>query len=269
MAGILLTAALPAGAAADIEPVPEASGYDYSAGEPAIWGSIAGTAGAYYDKACTGGYAIAGDSGTFLTTAASCEIGMAADLSIRGDAGYYADVFARRDGDPMVLLRLRLGNDAHQLVVDPLTGAMPGDGRIQGWTASAAQPVGLLIGKMGIDSGWTEGRVLGTAPGRFGEQLLCTDAAAAPGDFGGPVWRNDSSGLRALGTVAGITAEGGACYRPIQETLYEYGAYLPAFGPDQGRPGWGTFAPGMVVYPGAVEVTYAGRGLDKGDDWRN
>jgi hypothetical protein len=269
LAACIVLAALPVGASAEIKPVPEASGYDYRAGEPAIWGSIAGTAGAYYDKACTGGYAIAGDSGTFLTTAASCGIGMAADLSIRGDAGYYADVVARRDTDPTVLLRVRPGNDAHQLVVDPRTGAMPGDGRIQGWTASADQPVGLLIGKMGIDTGWTEGRVLGTAPGRFGEQLLCTDAAAAAGDFGGPVWRSDWSGLRALGTVVGITADGGACYRPIQETLYEYGAYLPSFGPAQGRPGGGTFAPGMIAYPGSVEVTYGGRGLDKGDDWRN
>jgi hypothetical protein len=25
----------------------------------------------------------------------------------------------------------------------------------------------------------------------------------------------------------------------------------------------------MIAYPGSVEVTYAGRGLDKGDDWRN
>jgi hypothetical protein len=255
-------------AAAEIRGVPEAEGYDYLAGEPAIWGSVAGTAGAYVDKACSGGYTIAGASGMFLTTAGMCSVGLAADGSIRGDAGYHADLFARRDSDPLVLLKLRPGNDAFQIIVDPTTRAMPGDGRVVGWTRSADQPVGLLIGKMGIDTGWTEGRVLGTAPGRFGELLLCTDATASAGDVGGPVWRNDESGLRALGTVVGISDRGGACYRPIQETLYQYGAYLPTFGPGQGVPSWGTFAPGMVRYSGSVEVTYVGRVIDKGDDWR-
>ena len=255
-------------ASAEIQPVPDAVGYDYSPGEPAIWGSVGGTAGAYYDKACSGGYAIAGDSGFFLTTAAACGFMIAADGSIRGDAGYHADVFARRAADPLVLLRMRPGNDAHQILADPTTGEYPGNGRIQGWTRSADQPVGLLVGKMGIDTGWTEGRILGTAPGRFGEQLLCTDAAAGPGDVGGPVWRMDASGLRALGTVAGISDRGGACYRPIQETLYQYGAYLPSWGPSPGRPSWGTFAPGMVAYQGTVETTYVGRIIDKGDDWR-
>ncbi|MFK4805815.1 hypothetical protein ACI3KX_08105 [Microbacterium sp. ZW CA_36] len=259
---------IPQPATAEIRPVPEAQGYDYVAGEPAIWGSIAGSVGAYYDKACSGGYAVAGDSGFFLTTAAMCGVGLAPDGSIRADAGYYADVFARRDTDPLVLLKVRPGNDAFQILVDPLTGEMPGTGRVQGWTRSADQPVGLLVGKMGIDTGWTEGRILGIAPGRFGEYLLCTDAPASAGDVGGPVWRNDAAGLRALGTVVGISDEGGACYRPIQETLYHYGAYLPSFGPDQGRPGWGTFAPGMIDYPGTVDATYLGRILDKGDDWR-
>ena len=265
---VVLGAISTTAANAEIRPVPDAEGYDYRVGEPAIWGSVAGTVGAYYDKACSGGYAIAGDSGLFLTTAAMCSVGLAPDGSIRGDAGYHADVFARRDTDPLVLLKMRPGNDAFQMIVDPVTGAMPGDGKVRGWTASAAQPVGMLVGKMGIDTGWTEGRILGIAPGRFGEMLLCTDAPASAGDVGGPVWRNSASGLRALGTVAGISHRGGACYRPIQETLYEYGAYLPTFGADQGRPGWGTFAPGMVIYPGTVDATYAGRVIDKGDDWR-
>ncbi|MFJ6531612.1 hypothetical protein [Microbacterium sp. NPDC091662] len=255
-------------ATAEIRPVPEASGYTYSAGEPAIWGRYGGTAGSYFDNACSGGFVIAGDSGTFLTTATACGFIGAADGSIRGDAGYHADQFARRDNDPTVLLRMRPGNDADMLIVDPTTGQMPGNGELQGWTRSVDQPVGLLIGKMGIDTGWTEGRILGTVPGRFGEQLLCTDAAAGPGDVGGPVWRQDDSGLRALGTVVGISDAGGACYRPIQETLYQYGAYLPSYGPPQGRPSWGTFAPGMVAYPGTAEVTSVGRVLDKGVDWR-
>ncbi|WP_447912458.1 hypothetical protein [Microbacterium phyllosphaerae] len=255
-------------ASAEIRPVPEAEGYEYLPGEPAIWGSVGGTVGAYYDKACTGGYAIAGDSGFFLTTAATCGWMIASDRSIRGEAGNYADVFATRAEDPTVLLKMRPGNNAYQIIVDPTTGSSPGSGMVQGWTRSVDQPVGLLVGKMGIDTGWTEGKVLGTAPGRFGELLLCTDAAASAGDVGGPVWRYDSNGLRALGTVVALTDAGGACYRPIQETLYHYGAYLPSFGPPQGRPSWGTFAPGMVAYQGTVNATYSGRTIDKGDDWR-
>lgn len=255
-------------ASAQIEPVPVAEGYDFYPGEPAIWGSVGGTAGAYYDKACTGGFAIAGDSGFFLTTAAACSVGISADGSIRTDEGYYADVFARRSSDPTVLLRMRPGNDAFQLVVDPTTGAMPGDGLVRGWMPSVEQSAGMLIGKMGIDTGWTEGVILGTAPGFYGDTVLCTDAPAGPGDVGGPVWRDDEFGLRALGTVVGITDQGGACYRPIQETLYQYGAYLPSFGPDQGRPSWGTFAPGMPAYAGTAGVVYGGRIIDKGDDWR-
>lgn len=255
-------------ASATIVPVAEAHGYDYSAGEPAIWGSVGGTVGGYDDKACSAGYAIAGDSGFFLTTATACGNMIAAHGSIRGDAGYYADVVARRDDEPTALLRMRAGNDAHQLVVDPITQQMPGDGRIQGWMPSDEQSIGLLVGKMGIDTGWTEGRILGTAPGNFGELLLCTDAPASAGDVGGPVWRNDASGLRALGTVVGISDRGGACYRPIQETLYRYGAYLPSFRSEQGRPGPGSFAEGTVAYDGTAQVTYVGRIIDKGDDWR-
>src|SRR5829696_3410562 len=134
-----VTTAHGAQASAEILPVPEASGYGYSPGEPAIWGSIAGSAGAYFDKACSGGYAIGGESGFFLTTAAACGWLIAASGSIRGDAGHHADLFASRDADPVVLLRMLPGNDAYQILVDPVTGATPGDGRVQGWTRSVDQ----------------------------------------------------------------------------------------------------------------------------------
>jgi hypothetical protein len=255
-------------ASAEIRPVPQASGYDYSVGEPAILGSVAGTAGAYYDKACTGGYAIAGDSGFFLTTAQNCRVGISADGSIRGDAGYHGDIFYSNPRDPLSLITMRSGNDAHQDVVDPITGARPGSGLVIGWTRSVDQPAGYVIGKMGIDTGWTEGKVVGTAPGPNGTSLLCTTARATAGDIGGPVWRSEGANVRALGTVVGVSDQGGACYRPIQETLYQYGASLPSFGAPQGRPSYGRFAPGMPAYSGTVETTYVGRILDKGDDWR-
>lgn len=256
-------------ASAAVLPVSEATGYDYSPGEPAIGAGMGGTALGMTDRVCTGGYAIAGDSGFFLTTVRTCSgVEATTDGTVRGDAGYYADMFANRRGEPLVLLRMRPGNDAHQLIVDPTTGDSPGGGYIHGWTRTVDQHVGMLVGKMGVDTGWTEGRILGIA--RLSNSdvwLLCTDAAASGGDIGGPVWRWDSTGLRALGTVVAVSEQGGACYRPIQETLYEYGAYLPSFGPDQGRPSWGTFAPGMVYYDGFV-TWGGGRSIEKGNDWR-
>jgi hypothetical protein len=267
-AAVLASLLAAAPAEAEIRPVRQASGYDYSAGEPAILGSIAGTAGAYYDKACTGGYAVAGDSGFFLTTATACQYMIASDRSVRGDAGYHGDIYYSNPRDALSLIQMRPGNDAHQDVVDPVTGARPGSGLVIGWTRSVDQPAGYVIGKMGIDTGWTEGRVLGTAAGPNGTTLLCTDARASAGDVGGPVWRSEGSGVRALGTVVGISDRGGACYRPIQETLYQYGASLSSFGAPQGRPSYGAFAPGMPAYAGTVESTYVGRIIDKGDDWR-
>jgi len=258
-------------AASAMSPVYPADGYDYSPGEPAIFTPVGGQAGSMYDRACTAGFAIAGDDGFFLLAAQDCKrpgLTDTYDGNVRGDAGIFAHDFARRSTDPTFLLRMTDGNDAHQLVVDPTTGEMPGNGAIQGWMPSSEQAVGLLIGKMGISSGWTEGEILGTAPGRYGELLLCTDAPAAPGDIGGPVWRSDSAGLRALGTVVAISDQGGACYRPIQETLYQYGAYLPSFGPDQGRPSWGTFAPGMASYSGTLANVAPWRTIEHGEDWR-
>jgi len=258
---IALVGAAPAGA--EIRPVPEASGYDYSAGEPAILGGAAGTAGAYYDRGCSGSYAIAGDSGFFLLTAC---LG-STDGTVRGDAGYYADVAAYRQAEPTQMTKMRPGNDAHQNVIDPITTKVPGDGLIRGWTPTSQQTSGMLVGKMGIGSGWTEGRITGLGYTGLGVYLICTDAPTSLGDAGGPVWRNDQNGLRALGTVVAETETGGMCYRPIQETLYEFGAYLPSFGPDQGRPGYGRFAPGLgLVQPGPLYgLTTV---LQKGDEWR-
>lgn len=267
VSAVLLSVASAVPAAAESRPVPEASGYVYSAGEPAILGSVGGTAGAYYDAACTGGYAIAGDSGFFLTTSQYCPTFIYTDGSVRGDAGYYGDVYYSNPREVLSLIKMRPGNDAQQDIIDPVTTARPGTGLVIGWTRSVDQPVGYVIGKMGIDTGWTEGKVVGTAQGPDGITLLCTTAPAEAGDIGGPVWRSEGANVRALGTVVGISDRGGACYRPIQETLYEYGASLPSFGAPQGRPSYGRFAPGMPAYTGKIK-TYAGRVIDKGDEWR-
>lgn len=267
-----LGAGAPQAATAVVKPVPDAVGYDYSPGEPSIWQAepFANEPDAL-DKVCTGGYAIAGDSGFFLTASKLCTRGF--DVSpeeVRGDAGVYGTWFWKNYYDPSVLVRMTAGNDAHQMVVDPITEAMPGDGRIMGWMPTAQQRYGMLVGKMGAGTGWTEGRILGAYYATYPYIVLCTDAPASAADIGGPVWRSDEGGLRALGTVAAISDTGSACYRPIQETLYEYGASLPTFGADQGRPGWGTLAPGLFAYDGsASENTFELRTvIDRGDDWR-
>ena len=269
LAVLLVLATFVAPSPASANPVPEASGYIYSAGEPAILVSAGGgQANSFLDGVCTGGYAIAGDSGFFLTTASGCRYsGGSLDGSVRGDAGRYGDIYYSNPRDPLSLIRMRAGNDAYQDVIDPITGARPGSGLVVGWTRSVDQPAGYVIGKMGLDTGWTEGRVLGIAVGPNSATLLCTDARASAGDVGGPVWRSEGSGVRALGTVVSISDRGGACYRPIQETLYEYGAYLPSFGAPQGRPGYGRFAAGMPAYPGVVHNS-VGRTVQQGEDWR-
>jgi hypothetical protein len=217
------------------------TGYVFRPGDPMIF-SNGGTASGSYEGACTGGYAVAGDSGTFLLGPRSCSVIFS---SVRGSDRLFGWTHSQNYPDGNALVREIPGDDAYQIVRDPLTGRSPGDGRIVGWTASAAQPAGMLVGKMGIGTGWTEGRVTGAVSFR-GATLLCTDMRTDVGDAGAPVWRSDVNGLRALGTVQAydpVTRTG--CYRPIQETLAIYGASLPAFGTPQGRPGFGTLAPGM------------------------
>jgi hypothetical protein len=245
VAAVLASAlAGPAGSAA------AAGGYDYSPGEPMIMNN-GGTIDGGYDQVCSGGYAISGDSGFFLL-GANCATVTA--FQVRNNQGVFANYLASpaslRDGSS-ALYEMVPGDDAHQMVADPLTGEQPGDGRIVGFMPTVQQRPGMLVGKMGVGTGWTEGAITGVVG-----DLLCTTMEVAPGDLGGPVWRLDENGLRALGTIRGRDSSGHGCYRPIQETLYEYGANLPVFGPDQGRPTWGTWAPGMPYLGG---TTSAGR----------
>ncbi len=228
-------------------------GYFFRPGDPMIF-SNAGTAYGAYEGRCTGGYAIYGDSGYFLTGAKQCSVIFS---SVRGTDRIYGNVVAKNNPDGNALIRMVPGDDSYQIVRDPITGRTPGDGRIVGWTASNKQTQGMLVGKMGVGTGWTEGRILG-AINFQGQTLLCTTMKTDLGDAGAPVWRSDSTGLRALGTIQAYDpATRTGCYRPIQETLWNYGASLDSFGPDQGRPNYGSLAPGMpwLTTPGlAVPV---------------
>ncbi|MET4782135.1 hypothetical protein [Glaciihabitans sp. UYNi722] len=216
------------------------SGYAFLPGDPVIF-SNGGTASGGVEGACTGGYVIRGDSGVFILGPKACSVIFS---SVRGSDRNFGYVVSKSEPDGNALIRENPGDDAFQVVRDPLTGAQPGTGAIVGWMPSDQQSAGMLIGKMGIGTGWTEGRIVGAVDFR-GQTLLCAEMKTGLGDAGGPVWRNDANGLRALGTIQAfdpVTTMG--CYRPIQETLWNYGASLPSFGPDQGRPPFGQLAPG-------------------------
>ncbi|MBM7817752.1 hypothetical protein JOE63_000229 [Cellulosimicrobium cellulans] len=259
-----VTGALDGDAARPGATSPQPGGYVFRPGDPMIFNN-GGTASGGYEGACTGGWAVAGDSGTFLLGPRACSVIYS---SVRGSDRLYGWTFSQNYPDGNALVREIPGDDAYQIVRDPLTGRTPGDGRVVGWTASAAQPLGMLVGKMGIGTGWTEGRITGAVMFR-GAALLCTDMRTGPGDAGAPVWRSDATGLRALGTVQAYDPRTGTgCYRPIQETLAIYGAYLPSFGPPQGRPGFGTLAPGMPWLDGGDALAVPVKNIPVGTDWR-
>lgn len=246
--GVLVATAGPATAIVGAVPVATATpaeamsgGYFFRPGDPMIF-SNGGTASGLYEGKCTGGYAIYGDSGYFLTGTKQCSVIFS---SVRGTDRIFGNVVAKNEPDGNALIRELPGDDSYQIVRDPLTGQTPGDGKIVGWTASNQQAEGMLVGKMGVGTGWTEGRITG-AMNFQGETLLCTTMKTDLGDAGAPVWRSDASGLRALGTIQAYDpASQTGCYRPIQETLWNYGASLDSFGPNQGRPNYGSLAPRM------------------------
>jgi len=190
-----------------------------------------------------GGFAASALLGVnFLLGAGACSVIFG---TVRGTDADYGRKLYWRSPDGNALIDEFPGDDSYQIVRDPLTGRTPGDGHIVGWTPSNKQSLGWVVGKMGVGTGWTEGRITGAMNFR-GETLLCTTMKTDLGDAGGPVWRMDSTGLRALGTIQAYDpASKTGCYRPIQETLYTYGASLDTWGAPQGRPSWGSLAPGM------------------------
>lgn len=180
---------------------------------------------------CTAGYAIAGSDGTFVTSSSSC---MVIHWAVRGVDRAFGFVAAA--SAPSLLFRMTLPpawdtppDDALQVVVDPVSGASPGDGQIESYVPTSEQVPGLAVAKMGAGSGWTEGVVTGSATWQ-GVTVICSSARTAPGDAGGPVWRWDRYGLRAVGiTVAYDPATGDGCYLPMEDLLSRWGAWLPVF----------------------------------------
>lgn len=212
-----LTTSLPASAQDDAT-------YYFRPGHPVYFDNGGTASGGYYGK-CTGGYVIAGSDGTFIVTG-NCHVIFS---YVRGESRRFGQL-AHSNGTTD-LIELDPGDDAYQIVVDPLTGAVPADGQVVGYMPTAEQVQGTLVGKMGAGTGWTEGRITGWIRWHGGSQAICTDATAGAGDAGGPVWRWDQNGLRAVGiVVAWNQGAESMCYLPMQQVLRDWGAWLPAFG---------------------------------------
>lgn len=113
-----------------------------------------------------------------------------------------------------------------------MTGRSPGPGgagRVTGVFPKSSLGSGTLVGKMGVTSGWTEGTIYGTITW-YGMTAYCSTARTRGGDSGGPVWRSDGGGLRAVGITVAYNADtSNGCFIPIQDLLNEWGAWLPVF----------------------------------------
>lgn len=238
----LLVAAPGAAAADDV-------GYVFRPGHPMIH-TYGGTAQGGYLGHCTGGYAVAGTSGVFLLADRGCVLVLASVRGTDREFGRHAYVNATS-----ALVAETPPDDAYQQLVDPVSGDAPADGWVQGYMPTHEQGEGVLVGKMGTGSGWTEGRITGWID-FLGNQAICTTAHTAPGDAGGPVWRWDEHGLRALGVVVAYHPDtGDGCYLPIQGVLAGWGAWLPVPGGDVVPDGPGTLPAGLPQLDATGYVT--------------
>ncbi|MET8045664.1 hypothetical protein ABZU25_32945 [Micromonospora sp. NPDC005215] len=203
----------------------QAATYFYKPGHPAE---------DYAGPNCTGGYAIRGTDGMFFLTAGHC--GVVGDLVYGTDAEYGRiahNPYTTRDTaliKPGSGVDAQLVVDAQQIVVDGTTGRSPGTGKVTGIFPTSSLGANVLVGKMGMTTGWTEGRIYGVITWH-GMTAFCSTALTRGGDSGGPVWRTDGTGgVLAVGiTVAAYTSTGNGCFIPIQTLLSYWGASLPVF----------------------------------------
>ncbi|MEU8232093.1 hypothetical protein AB0C12_21110 [Actinoplanes sp. NPDC048967] len=197
----------------------QAATYFFQPGHPTFVGGRSGVP-------CTGGYAIRGTSGLFFLTAGHC--GGVGSVIYGTDARFGRIAYSRWTTNDTALIQPDSGVDAYQIVVDPRTGRSPG--KVSGVFPTSSLGNGVLVGKMGVTTGWTEGRIYGTIPW-YGMTAYCSVARTSAGDSGGPVWRTDGAGgVVAVGiTVAYYEDTHNGCFIPIQTLLSNWGATLPAF----------------------------------------
>jgi hypothetical protein len=212
----------------------QAAGYIYRPGHPMY---LTGPRSASY---CTGAYAVRGTDGMFLVTAGHCwGYGGTGGTVYGTDARFGTVIRNDRIGDFYLtnsfdgaLVRMDAGDDAYQIVVDPVTLQSPG--KVVGYLNNSALSAGLAVGKMGTTTGWTEGRITAwrtvTYPDGVRDYLLCSTAGVDAGDSGGPVWQSDGAGhVWAVGITIARTGAGEMCFNPIQNVLNRFGAWLPVF----------------------------------------
>jgi hypothetical protein len=210
---------------------PSALNYNYNAGHSMFWGSAAS------NSYCTGGWTIYGTSGSFILTAGHCA---SVGSTVYGTVAAFGTVSYRKYSSSLgdsALVSYYNGVTPYQIVTGPVTGTHPGPngaGRVTGIMPTADQILGVLVGKMGKSTGWTEGAVIGTYTYN-GKTAILAAYNSGTGDSGGPVWRWDSYGLRALGMHVGSAyhpstgARIGALYLPMNGLLTDWGAQMNVF----------------------------------------
>lgn len=216
--------------AATVQPADAASRYYLQPGHGIYFDNGGTAAGGTYGH-CTAGYALAGTDGTFVTSSRDC---MVIAWAVRGTDRPFGFIAAANSTSLLFRMDLPAGwstppDDVLQIVVDPRTGRSPGDGQIESYVPTVEQVPGTAVAKMGDGTGWTEGVVTGWSTWR-GARVICSTARTGPADAGGPVWRWDRYGLRAVGiTVSYDPATGNGCYLPMEDVLSQWGAWLPVF----------------------------------------
>ncbi|MFK0003126.1 hypothetical protein ACIQTZ_14080 [Paenarthrobacter sp. NPDC090520] len=203
----------------------QASWYDYLVGHPLY-------RGVPWAIRCTGSYVIYGSSGTFILTAGHCF--NPAERVYGTSAGFGTIAYQKwttTTGDSE-LIQTDSGVTMYQTIVDPTTGIGPGpnnSGHVTGKMSNDEQTYGTLVGKMGVATGKTEGTIQYRYVPWNGLTAYCATYARATHDSGGPVWRWDSQGLRAVGMHVGRLDYEGAtygCYLPIDTLLSQWGASM-------------------------------------------
>lgn len=168
--------------------------YAYRAGHPMYFG------GPRSGVLCTGSYTITGTSGSFPVTAGHCAT---PGTTVFGtDAPWGAVAYAKTyPNTDTALVRASGGVGLYQMVVDPRTGATPGDGRVTGIMRTSAQSRDALVGKMGVTSGWQEGRIRfwGYHPSTAGSSSV-TRRRLSPGTPAAPCGAWTSSGCARSGS---------------------------------------------------------------------
>lgn len=186
---------------------------------------------------CTGSFAVRGTDGMFFLTAGHCgQVGQA----VRGtDAQFGVFAHERNVREDTALVRPLRGVDAQQQVTNPRNGALIGS--TVGWYRNSEIGGGMPVGKTGITTGYTEGRVEPWTYRWDNFTVRCATYASRPGDSGGPISiRTNTSNLWAVGVHVGrVTLSDGStrgCFVPIETLLGYWGAWLPVFGSTANKP---------------------------------